>query len=275
MTNTILPEFVCAQSHRWRIDAEPADRPVGEEPRCPVCGGSPVAADPPLSGDGGDGPSVPSLSTGFAEGATQFGEGATLTDYLNGAPLPVVSAAEVVETLARAVHEAHRQGFSHGSLATARVVLEPTDPPRFVDPGLGRLCEQNGRELIPRVTGFARVGAAGTPSSSIRVDVLGLGSILYELLTGTPVARDEIHRGAASPCARNHNVPRDLGAICLARLEPDPDRQLADAGLVAGALRQFLETFVTQFPCSRCSRPINSKKPLRIETTVVRFPHCG
>src|SRR5262249_60883956 len=96
-----------------------------------------------------------------------------------------------------------------------------------------------------------------------------------ELLTGTPVGGDEIDRGAASPGARNHKVPRDLEAICRACLEPDPARRLADAGLVAGALRQFLETFVTQFPCSRCSKAIKSKKPLRVGTTVVRCPHCG
>ena len=85
----------------------------------------------------------------------------TLSDHLRGAPLPVVTAAEVVETLARALHEAHRQGLRHGSLTAARVVLEPTNPPRFVDPELGHLCEENGRELIPRITGFGGAGAAG------------------------------------------------------------------------------------------------------------------
>jgi serine/threonine protein kinase len=189
-----------------------------------------------------------------------------------------VTAAEVVEELACAVHEAHRQGLHHGGLTAARVVLEPTNPPRFVDPELGRLCEENGRELIPRIAGFIRVGGAGAgrgPDSSVRADVLGLGSILFELLTGMTVRGDRMDRGAASPCAWNHKVPRDLEAICLACLEPDPARRLADAGLVAGALRQFLESFVTQFPCSRCSKAIKSKKPLRVGTTVVRCPHCG
>ena len=271
MTMSILPEFVCARGHRWRIDGEPAGRSEGEGSGCPVCGGRPVAAEPPLCGGGGDGPPGPSLAPGFVEGAT-------LSDYLRGEPLPIATAAEVVETLARAVHVAHRQGLRHGGLTAARVVLEPTDPPRFVDSQPGRLCEQNGRELIPRITGFVRVGAAGAgrdPGSSVRADVLGLGSILFELLTGAPVRGDEIDRGAASPCAWNPKVPRDLEAICLACLEPDPARRLADAGLVAGALRQFLETFVTQFPCSRCSKAIKSKKPLRVGTTVVRCPHCG
>jgi serine/threonine protein kinase len=273
MTIASLPEFVCARGHRWRINGETADRSEGERPRCPVCGGDPSASDLPLGGSVGGDPPGPVSAHGFAEGAT-------LSDYLRGTPLPVVTAAELVETLARSVAEAHRQGRRHEGLTAASVVLEPTDPPRFVDPELGRLCAENGRELIPRITGFVQVGTAGTragraPTSSVRADVLGLGSILFELLTGLPQRGDRSDSGTVSPCAWNPKVPRDLEAICLACLEPDAVRRLADAGLVAGALRQFLESFVTQFPCSRCSKAIKSKKPLRVGTTVVRCPHCG
>ena len=226
---------------------------------------------------------VPVLSTGRHEGAeflaSEFVKGENLSEYLEGGPLPVLTAAEVVETLARAVHEAHRQGFRHGDLTAARVLLAPSHPPRFVDPELGHLCEENGRELIPRITGFGMAGAPGAgrdSDSPVAADVFGLGSILFELLTGQPPRDAEsIDRGAASPSARNPKVPKDLEAICLACLEPDPARRLADAGLLADALRQFLDTFVTQFQCSRCSKAIKSKKPLRVGTTVVRCPRCG
>ena len=70
-------------------------------------------------------------------------------------------------------------------------------------------------------------------------------------------------------------MPKDLEAICLSCLEPDPACRLADAGLLADALRQFLDTFVTLFQCSRCSKAIKSKKPLQVGTTAVRCPHCG
>ena len=70
-------------------------------------------------------------------------------------------------------------------------------------------------------------------------------------------------------------MPKDLEAICLACLDPDPGRRLADAGLLADALRQFLDTFVTQFQCSQCSKVIKSRKPIRVGTTVVRCPSCG
>ena len=49
----------------------------------------------------------------------EFVKGENLREHLEGGPLPVLTAAEVVETLARAVHEAHRLGFHHGDLSAA------------------------------------------------------------------------------------------------------------------------------------------------------------
>jgi serine/threonine protein kinase len=146
-----------------------------------------------------------------------------------------------------------------------------------VDPDLGHLCEANRRELIPRITGFGLTfspGAERDSDSPVAADVFGLGSILFELLTGqAPRDLESIDQGAAPPSARNPKVPKVLEAICLACLEPA--RRLADAGLLADALRQFLDTYVTVFQCSRCSRPIKSNKPLQVGTTVVHCPHCG
>src|SRR5262245_21790042 len=226
---------------------------------------------------------VPVLSTGRHEGgeflASELVRGPNLCEYLERGPLPVLTAAEVVETLARAVHEAHRLGFSHEDLTAARVLLEASHPPRFVDPKLGHLCEENGRELIPRITGFGITGALGAERESdspVAADVFGLGVILFELLTGqSPRDAESIDRGDTAPSARNPKVPKDLEGICLACLEPDTARRLADAGLVADALRQFLDTFVTQFQCSHCSKAMKSNRPLRIGTTVVRCPRCG
>src|SRR6516164_3336389 len=119
MSNEGLSGFSGSQGHRWRLDDGPADR------------SSLVGA---------------------------FVGGRTLSESLHGQPLRPLTAAAVVETLARAVHEMHRLGSSHGDLTAARVLLEPSDPPRFVDPKLGHLCEENGRELIPRIIGFGIAG---------------------------------------------------------------------------------------------------------------------
>ena len=226
---------------------------------------------------------VPVFATGWHEGgrflASEFVEGRSLAEFRAGEPLPILTTAQLIETLARAVHDAHQQGLYHGDLTPAQVLLTPSQPPRFVDPELGQLCDESGRELVPKVTGFgvnSRPGLDGTAGPPAAADVFALGSILFELLNGHPPrdveARD---REPTQPGAWNPKVPRDLEAICLACLEADPARRLAGAGLLADALRQFLDSFVTQFPCSRCNKVLKSTKPLRVGTTTVRCPRCG
>jgi serine/threonine protein kinase len=226
---------------------------------------------------------VPVFATGRHEGAwflaSELVEGTDVGEFLAGEPLPILAAAQLMETLARAVHHAHQLGLFHGDLAPADVLLTPSRPPRFVDAELGHLCDESGRELLPKITGFGVLGrrAPGRSwPSPVDADVFALGSILFELLTGDP-PRDAASggRSVAAPSARNPKVPKDLESICLGCLESDPARRIPDAGVLADALRQFLDTFVTQFQCSRCNTTLKSTKPLRVGTTVIRCPRCG
>ena len=226
---------------------------------------------------------VPVFATGRHAGAqflaSELVTGRSLAEFLAGEPLPILTAAQLTETLARAVHDAHQLGVFHGDLTPASVLLTPSHPPRFVDPELGHLCDESGRELVPRVTGFGvrgRRGADRGADSPIAADVFALGSIHFELLTGhSPRDAEAQDRFAVPPSAWNPKVPKDLEAICLACLEADPARRLAGAEVLAGALRQFLDSFVTQFACSRCNKALKSTKPLRVGTTTVRCPRCG
>jgi serine/threonine protein kinase len=211
--------------------------------------------------------------------ASEFVEGRSLAEFLAGEPLPILAAARLVETLARAVHGAHRHGVYHRDLTLAQIVLTPSQPPRFVDPELGHLCDESGRELVPKITGFGlngRPSPDGNGGPSVAADVSDLGSILFELLTGhSPRDAQARDRESITPSASNPKVPKDLEAICLACLEADPARRLPDAGLLADALRHFLDSFVTQFPCCRCNKVLKSTKPLRVGMTTVRCPRCG
>ena len=182
---------------------------------------------------------VPVLSCGRHDGAeflvSEFVKGENLREHLEGGPLPVLTAAEVVETLARAVHEAHRLGFRHGDLTAARVLLAPSHPPRFVDPDLGHLCEENGRELIPRITGF---GMAGVPGAGQALGLAGRGGRLRARVDPVRAA----HRPAAAGCGVDRSGSRlaertesegaegprgDLPGLPRTRPRPPPRRRRA------------------------------------------------
>src|SRR5262249_25813141 len=53
----------------------------------------------------------------------EYVEGGSLAGRLNGTPQPPAQAAELVETLARAIDCAHRQGIIHRDLKPANVLM--------------------------------------------------------------------------------------------------------------------------------------------------------
>jgi Protein kinase domain len=201
--------------------------------------------------------------------ALEYVSGGNLDQYLAGEPQLPRRAAELVETLARAVDHAHERGILHRDLKPANVLLAgpigPEGPrghmagslsPKITDFGLAK---QLGPELHLTQTG----SVMGTPaymapeqtkgdSSQLgpAVDVYSLGVILYEMLTGRVP-----FRGASAvetlllvrtqepvpPTRLQAGVPRDLETICLKCLEKEPRRRYRSAGELADDLRRFLD----------------------------------
>src|SRR5262249_19064795 len=55
--------------------------------------------------------------------ALELMQGGSLAEHLDGKPLPARQAAELVETLARAMHYAHQRGIVHRDLKPANILL--------------------------------------------------------------------------------------------------------------------------------------------------------
>lgn len=168
------------------------------------------------------------------------------------APLP---AARLVHTLAEALHYAHRLGVLHLDLKPGNVLIDPQGEPKIADFGLAR-----------RIDGSPSLDAdevSGTPSYMapeqiephrhklcIATDLYGLGSILYELLTGhAPFEADSPEKILSlvldgqlrHPRRYQPNLPDDLVAICLKCLAKDPGERYPDAQVLANDLGRFLE----------------------------------
>ncbi len=217
-----------------------------------------------------------------------YSEGRSLATVLADA-LSAISprvAAKWVAELADGVEHAHRHGILHRDLKPANVVLESAS--LASDGDVGMSTQDNAApapadalaELVPKLTDFGlaklvdsldtrtRTGVMlGTPAYMAPeqvdgalgkvgpgTDVYGLGTILYECLTGGPPfsadSQADLLRQIASgeptaPRSRRGDLPRDLEAICLRALARRPRDRYASAAALAADLRRYLAGEVT------------------------------
>jgi tetratricopeptide (TPR) repeat protein len=189
----------------------------------------------------------------------EFVAGGTLANRIARGPTPAREAAELVETLARAVHYAHERGIVHRDLKPANILITDSSGqpgvPKITDFGLAKKLDDDAaytrtgvvvgtpQYMAPEQAG-GRAGEVGPAT-----DVYALGVILYELLAGRPPFDGEsaIHllfrvtREEAEPLrSRRPKTPRDLDIICLKCLHKSPPRRYVSALELADDLRRFL-----------------------------------
>jgi serine/threonine protein kinase len=206
-------------------------------------------------------------------------DGGSLAQKLAMAPLPSGEAAELVETLARAVQFAHERGTVHRDLKPANVLLSNVQcsssqtggfehrplalghwTPKITDFGLAKQFEG---ESDPALAANATESGAilGTPAYMApeqasggpnvpgpAVDIYALGAILYEALTCRPPFRsatlletlEQVRNQEPLPPSRlQPGLSRDLQTICLKCLAKEPPRRYASAQALADDLGRF------------------------------------
>src|SRR5262249_30972088 len=157
---------------------------------------------------------------------------------------PVHEAAELMETLANAMHSAHELGIIHRDLKPANILLTKTGLPKITDFGLAKKTETKGQTETGSVMGTPAYmppeqAMGDTHTLARAADISSLGPILYELITGQPpflgeTAMDTLLQVQMTDPARPRSLrpflPRDLETICLKCLEKEPARRYATAG---------------------------------------------
>ena len=188
--------------------------------------------------------------------AMEFVNGPTLHETLKTQRPEPRAAAVLVEQLARAVAHAHAAGVIHRDLKAANVLMTEDGTPKISDFGLGTVLGSGpGLTVTGEVIGTPNylapemVVPSGIPTGPA-VDVYGLGTILYEALTGRPpFLGDSIafvlvqvqFAGPVAPRTLRPEVPRDLETICLKCLEKVPEHRYPSATALAEELRRFLD----------------------------------
>jgi eukaryotic-like serine/threonine-protein kinase len=216
---------------------------------------------------------VPIYEIGEHEGQQYFSmklmEGGTLADLSAECGMRNAKwlrrAAELVATVAKAVHHAHQRGILHRDIKPTNVLLDDRGEPHLTDFGLAKVVRA-GADVTQSMAVLGTPGymspeqAAGkTRQLTTAADIYSLGAVLYELLSGRPpfvgdstleILKQSQERDPPTLRSLNSAVDRDLQTICSTCLEKDPQRRYH----TAEALSQDLERWLVHEPIQ--ARPV-------------------
>ncbi|MGI8980862.1 MAG: protein kinase domain-containing protein [Pirellulaceae bacterium] len=198
---------------------------------------------------------------------SKYVEGANLAGRLAQSRLSSLQAAELVATVAAALHYAHKQGLVHRDVKPGNILVATDGQPFVVDFGLALREEDSGKGQR-----YAGTPAYFSPEQARgeghrvdgRSDIFSLGIVLYELLVGHRPFRSETQQELLEqissqeprpPRQHDESIPKELERICFKALAKRASERYSSAHDLAEDLRHFLATFPQQ-ASDRFSLPV-------------------
>lgn len=183
---------------------------------------------------------------------SKYIEGTDLSTKLKQQRLKYREAAELLATVAEALHYAHKQGLVHRDVKPGNILIGSDGKPYVVDFGLA-LREEN----IGKGPKYAGTPAYMSPEQARgeghrvdgRSDIFSLGVVFYELLAGRQPFRGEtqaelfeqVTSYEAKPLRQyDDNIPKELERICHKAMGKRASERYSTAKDLSDDLRHFL-----------------------------------
>jgi hypothetical protein len=173
----------------------------------------------------------------------------SLARHLKRGRPEVAQVVRLIETLARTVAVLHKAGLVHGNLKLSNILLA-SDPQANV-----------GAPASGFVGLTAKISDALAPDGATpRTDIVALGAIFHECLTGRPPDAAIAER----PAGIRPDISPEVEAACVRSLGRDPEHAYTSALAMADELRRLRDGYdIATITCSAAAPPRRTSRRRR------------
>jgi serine/threonine protein kinase len=195
--------------------------------------------------------------------ATEYIEGGTLENRLNGKPMEWRRVIQLTIPIAEALHYAHQHNIIHRDVKPSNILMPQEDWPVLADFGLVKRSDDDNS--LTQTGTFMGTPSYISPEQARdleldpRADMYSLGVIMFEMVTGrlpfnyklpNKILLAHVTEPPPSPRTFEPDCPPELEEAILTMLKKKPEERYADMQEVIKTLKAILAAYPTAPPAT-------------------------